>query len=159
MKVSNVLNTLTLKQIFWKKKAFFKKLEYHFLVETTEIKTHHFHSKLLCQKPMLRDIEWQLQNGPITKSGVLPVSTLFFRTFFPVLEPLNDKWTKKMLNIKHFWGHFSIKHCPPKNSLTRYSLMGLKNYAISLLLKKKSVKFANMFGKYSCWNLAFAFCP
>ena len=31
-----------------------------------------------CQKPMLRQIEWQLQNGPITKSGVLPVTTLFF---------------------------------------------------------------------------------
>ena len=39
---------------------------------------HHFHSKLLCQKPMLRQIEWRLQNGPITKSGVLPVTTLFF---------------------------------------------------------------------------------
>ena len=42
------------------------------------LKTHHFHSKLLCQKPMLRQIEWRLQNGPITKSGVLPVTTLFF---------------------------------------------------------------------------------
>ena len=30
-------NTSTLKQIFWKKKTFFKKLEYHFLVETTKI--------------------------------------------------------------------------------------------------------------------------
>ena len=27
---------------------------------------------------MLRQIEWRLQNGPITKSGVLPVTTLFF---------------------------------------------------------------------------------
>ena len=27
-------------------------------------------------------MEWQLQNGPITKSGVLPV------TLLPVLEPL-----------------------------------------------------------------------
>ena len=36
-------------QIFWKTKTFFKKLEYH--------KTHHFHSKLLCQKPLLRQVE------------------------------------------------------------------------------------------------------
>ena len=43
-----------------------------------------------------------------------------------------------MLNIKHFWGQFSITHCPPpkKNILTRYPLMGLKSYDISLLLKK-----------------------
>ena len=33
----NVFNTLTLKQIFWKMKSFFKKLEYHVLVESTKI--------------------------------------------------------------------------------------------------------------------------
>ena len=33
----NVFNTLTLKQIFWKMKNFFKKLEYCFLVESTKI--------------------------------------------------------------------------------------------------------------------------
>ena len=37
MKVSNVFNTLTLKQIFWKTKTFFGKLEYDFLVEATKI--------------------------------------------------------------------------------------------------------------------------
>ena len=42
------------------------------------LKTHYFHSKLLCQKPMLRQREWRLQNGPITKSVVLPVTALFF---------------------------------------------------------------------------------
>ena len=34
---SNVFNTLTLKQIFWKMKIFFKKLGYHFLVKATKI--------------------------------------------------------------------------------------------------------------------------
>ena len=38
---------------------------------------------LLCQKPMVRQTEWQLQNGPITKSGVLPETTLFFGKIFP----------------------------------------------------------------------------
>ena len=33
----NVFNTLTLSQIFWKTKTFFKKLGYGFLVETTKI--------------------------------------------------------------------------------------------------------------------------
>ena len=35
-KILNVFNTLTLKQIFWKTKTFFKKLEYRFLVESTK---------------------------------------------------------------------------------------------------------------------------
>ena len=51
------------------------------------LKTHHFHSKLLCKKPLLRQIEWPVKNGPITKSGVLPVTTFFFGKFVPVLEP------------------------------------------------------------------------
>ena len=75
MKVSNVFNTLTLKQIFWKTKTFFKKLKYCFLVEATKIENTPFPFKLLCQKPMLKQIEWRLQNGPITKSGILPVTT------------------------------------------------------------------------------------
>ena len=57
MKFFNVFTTLTLLQIFWKTKIFFKKLEDCFLVETTRLKTHHFHSELLCQKLMLRQIE------------------------------------------------------------------------------------------------------
>ena len=52
VEISNVFNTLTLKQIFWKTKTFFKKLEYCFL------KTYHFHTKLPYQKPMLRQIKW-----------------------------------------------------------------------------------------------------
>ena len=78
MKILNVFNTLTLIQIFWKTKTFFKKLEYSFLVETTKIESTSFPFKTaLSEKPMLRQIEWRLQNGHITKSGVLPVTALF----------------------------------------------------------------------------------
>ena len=42
VKILNVFNTLTLKQIFWKTKTFFKKLEYRFLVETTKIENTSF---------------------------------------------------------------------------------------------------------------------
>ena len=42
VKVSNIFNTFTLKQIFWKTKTFFKKLEYCFLVETTKIENTSF---------------------------------------------------------------------------------------------------------------------
>ena len=41
------------------------------------MKKHHFHTKLPYQKSILRQTEWWLQNGPITKNGVLPVTTLF----------------------------------------------------------------------------------
>ena len=42
VKVSNVFNILTLKQIFSKTKTFFKKLEYQFLVETTKTENTSF---------------------------------------------------------------------------------------------------------------------
>ena len=42
VKVSNIFNTLTSKQIFWKAKTFYKKLEYRFLVETTKIESTSF---------------------------------------------------------------------------------------------------------------------
>ena len=38
----------------------------------------YFHTKLLGQKPMLEQIEWGVQNGPIRKKGDLPVNNSFF---------------------------------------------------------------------------------
>ena len=38
----NIFNTLTLKQIFWKTKTFFKKLECCFLIEITKIENASF---------------------------------------------------------------------------------------------------------------------
>ena len=46
VKVSNVFNTLTLNQIFWKTKTFFQKLEHRFLVETTKIENTSFPFKI-----------------------------------------------------------------------------------------------------------------
>ena len=65
----------------------FKKLEYRFLVEKPKLKTQYFPTKLPCQKPMLRQIEWWVQNGPITNNRVLPVTTLFFTKFCFSLKP------------------------------------------------------------------------
>ena len=50
MKILNVFNTLTLKQILWKTKAFFEKLEYRLLVESTKIKTASFLYKTAISK-------------------------------------------------------------------------------------------------------------
>ena len=46
VKVLKVFNTLTLKQIFWKTKTFFNKLEFIFLVESTEIENASFTCKI-----------------------------------------------------------------------------------------------------------------
>ena len=81
VEILNIFNTSTLKQIFWKTKTFSEKLEYHFLVESTKMKGHYFHTKLPCQKQMLRQTELWVQNGPITNNRVLPVTTLFFWRF------------------------------------------------------------------------------
>ena len=42
VEILNVFNTLILIQIFWKTKLFFKKLENHFLVETTKMENTSF---------------------------------------------------------------------------------------------------------------------
>ena len=42
VEILNVFNALTLIQIFWKTKTFFKKLEYRFLVESTKIENASF---------------------------------------------------------------------------------------------------------------------
>ena len=41
-------------------------------------KTQHFYAKLPLQKTMLKQIEWGVQNGTITKNGAFPVTILFF---------------------------------------------------------------------------------
>ena len=42
LNILSVFNTLTLKQIFWKTKTFFEKLEQSFLVESTKIENASF---------------------------------------------------------------------------------------------------------------------
>ena len=45
------------------------------------LKTEHFHTKLACQKSMLRQIEWRVHNGSVTRNRGFPVTTLFLRKF------------------------------------------------------------------------------
>ena len=61
-----------------KRKTLYKKLEYQFLVEGTKIETQHLHAILLSQRPMLRQIEWRVQNKRSTKNGVLRLTVFFF---------------------------------------------------------------------------------
>ena len=79
LKILSVFNTLTLKQFFGKTEPLLKNWRTVFQLKVLRLKTQHFHAKLPCQKPMLRKIKCGLQNEPITKSGVLPLTTLYFR--------------------------------------------------------------------------------
>ena len=50
------------------------------------MKAQHFHTKLPCQKSMLRQIECGVHNGPITKDGLLLLTTsLFLKIFIFIL--------------------------------------------------------------------------
>ena len=86
VEILNVFNTLTLKQIFWRKKTFSKNWGTVFQLKALRLKTHNFHTNLSYQKPMLKQIEWWVQNGPITKNRVLPVTTLVFWKFYFILR-------------------------------------------------------------------------
>ena len=80
--ILNVFNSLTLKQILCETKVFLKDMEYRFLVESTKIENGSFPLKNFMSelnlRQMLRQIQWLVQNGPITKNEVLPVTTLSF---------------------------------------------------------------------------------
>ena len=69
----NVFNTLTMKQTE-RRKSFSKNWSIVFQLKVLRLKRHYFHKKLPCQKPILRQTEWGVQNGPITINGVLPFS-------------------------------------------------------------------------------------
>ena len=62
-------------------KIFLKKLGYSFLVQSTANESTTFPSKTAYQKPMLRQIEWVVQNEPIKKNGLLPLTSSFFQKF------------------------------------------------------------------------------
>ena len=46
-----------------------------------KLKTHYFHTKQPCQKPILRQIEWRVQNRLRKKSRVFSVTTTFLQKF------------------------------------------------------------------------------
>ena len=55
------------------RKLFFKKPENNFVIESTTIESVTYVTQML-----LRETEWGVQNGTITKNAVLPGSALFF---------------------------------------------------------------------------------
>ena len=62
-------------------KTFFRKLKYGFLVESTKIENASFPYKTAISEANVKTNRMFVQNGPITKKGVLAVTTLFFENF------------------------------------------------------------------------------
>ena len=89
MKVSNVYNTLTLTQIFWKTKTFFKKLECGFLVETTKIENTSFPFKTALSEADVKTNRMATTKWTCHKEWSFARNYFnFFGKFVPVLEPL-----------------------------------------------------------------------
>ena len=88
MKISNVFNNLNLKQIFWKTKTFFKKLEYRFLVETTNIENTSFLFKSAASEADVKTNRMATTKRTYHKEWSFASNYFFFGKFVPVLEPL-----------------------------------------------------------------------
>ena len=90
MKVSSVFNTLTLKQIFWKTKTFFKKPEYRFLVETTNIENKSFPFKTALSEANVKTKRMATTKWTYHKEWSFASNYFFFffGKFVPVLERL-----------------------------------------------------------------------
>ena len=82
VEILNDFSTLTLKQIFWKMKTFFKKLENRFLVESTKIENPSFLFKTAISEANVKTNRMVSVKWTYHKDWVLPVTTLFFWKLF-----------------------------------------------------------------------------
>ena len=64
-----LFNTLTLKQIFWKTKNFFKKLDSRFVAEALKIESATFPYITALSEGNVKRNRMDVQNRPITKNG------------------------------------------------------------------------------------------
>ena len=72
---------LSLKQIFWKTKTFFKKLEYRFLVESTKIQKSSFPYKTIISETNVKTNRMVSIKWTYHKEKSLQVTILFFWKF------------------------------------------------------------------------------
>ena len=81
MEILNICSISILKKVFRRTKTVLQNWCTAFYLNILLLKAQHFHAKDPCQKPKLRQIKQGVQNGPTTKVGVLPLTTLFFGKF------------------------------------------------------------------------------
>ena len=82
MEISNDFNILTLKQIFWKTKSFFKKLEYRFLIESTKIENALFPYKTVISEANVQ------ANGMLSTKWAYHKERSFATNYFVFLKIL-----------------------------------------------------------------------
>ena len=87
-KILNVFNTLTLKQIFWTTKTFFKKLEQYFLVESTKIENASFPYKTAISEANAKTNRIMTTKWAYRKKCFDRNSFFFFFNFVLVYKPL-----------------------------------------------------------------------
>ena len=69
-------------------KTFFRKLEYHFLAETTKIESTSFPFKIALSEANVKTNIMVSTKLTYTKHGVLLVTAFFFGKLLSILEPL-----------------------------------------------------------------------
>ena len=89
-KTLNVFNAVTLKQIFWKTKTFFKKLEDCFLVQSTNIEHESFPCKTALFKANVHTKTMGTTKWPCHKIGFLPVILFFWTLCFSLRTSLKE---------------------------------------------------------------------
>ena len=82
VEILNVFNTLTLKKIFWKTKAFFKNLNYRFLVESTKIVNASFPYKTTISEGNVKTNKMVSTNWTYHKEWSLASNYLFLKFTF-----------------------------------------------------------------------------
>ena len=89
VKILNVFNIFNFEADFLENENFFKKLEYSFLVESTEIENVSFPYKTATSetnvKTNVTNVSLVTKNGPITKNGVF-----YFLFFLEILFQFNN---------------------------------------------------------------------
>ena len=125
---------------FWKMEAFFKKLEYSFLVESARIESACFHTKVTCQYPMLRQIErtkWTYQKGRCFASNYF----IFWKFYFSLRTSCKELiWCTNDPNVhihpcREQWNFIFESASPLWASLNNINF-NYRNYLIKLLNSK-----------------------
>ena len=110
---------------------YFQKTEYRFLVESTKIENASFPYKSACQTPMLRQIEWWVQNGLIEVVYVTIGNPAF--CLFLFLPPLIFNWrTFSRRGTPRWWRQWAKNlELTNQNSRNRWSQIVIRTICIT----------------------------
>ena len=110
LELLNNFDTLSLKQIFWKIKAFFKKLDYRYLVESTEFENEIFLDKTVFSEANVKKNRMGSAKGIITKNSVLGVTTTAQKMKFSIKDFFsNFKFHFLRSALYFFWNFVPVQ--------------------------------------------------